>query len=499
MNLNSDKEKFLYSLYLECICDNTRNKIIVDSNRKGYITENSLEEFVKIFEANTYDTVLYKLSIVSKSKMIIMFQVRKGAKITGETKWSQINVLSSPEERKYPILNSELLNFYINSSNQEKFNGKLLFDIKDSVRLVSVNSVQSDKVVGTYKREDCKIAYVQLEYKDEVNNKNTNYIYFALFFDNDAKTNEIMKSLQNFLSFKHYLLDRIKHDFRANLFGRNKEEEWKNEWLAMEKAGAHADNSTINSIIKDIGFSGETIQKALMTDKCSNAEEIEPKNMVLLTSNILIAKYFRAIFGIENESFYSLDNVVKSGNNKYCNLDDIIRISDSLKNGEQNELNNPKGFKLVFKNNGFNEYSLYGKYGKKIGSSESIGGMPLSCNHKTTYRKRYLQAFIVDIINNALKYGNELEISIEKTKDDEPNYLVFKNNIKDNTTNKNYLERNYKLKASIEFDNPNGKLLTEGISLGCINHFMSYYTNMETYYEPNNINLFYCIKLPIIQ
>ena len=121
-------------------------------------------------------------------------------------------------------------------------------------------------------------------------------------------------------------------------------------------------------------------------------------------------------------------------------------------------------------------------------------------NSKITYSKKYLEAFIFDVFCNIEKYGEEAEISIEQTTEDEPSYFVIKNSLKNNAMwDKDFKTLNYILKQSIEFDNASDNSYKRGISLGCIAHFCKYFGKLITYYSIEDTKNYYTIKLPIIK
>lgn len=479
--------EFLAASYLECVSNELREKVSHEVLNKSYSDfKCDLNEF-------DYDKVLFSFKKITNSDMIIMFQVSGGTPIKEDTNYNQIVVLAESEtERCIPILRSELLKYYRSEST--------VLSIKDSIRIVNVLSINDDDTVVSYKRPSCTVAFIEFGYGEELE-PDKNRIYFALIFKTKYNNTyisipEILPKIRNFLLYRLNLVGRINRDFKNNIYGIQKEELWKNQWLSIEKAGAHADSKLIDDIIDDSEFNNMCIN-TLFFENITIGGEKSNKNVLQLISNILIARYFRLIFSSNpnlwrcydhiDESNYSLSNIVKfKSENKQLNFKNVC-------------------IPISYDEDVLSEWLLY-----YIESDKKYSGLPHDL--KTTYSKKYLIAFLVDIFNNILKRGQNVVVSIEKTDSSQPAFLVIKNSVSASEFDKNNWNTfdedqkkeycytlNYMLKQSIEFENANDQSIKRGISLGCLNHFMSYFGKMKVYYEFYDNNVWYCIKLPIIR
>lgn len=492
MSNNSETLQFLAATYLECVSNDLRNEI-----SKRYL-QKSFNEFKEEIKQESYDKVLESLRTITQSDMITMFQVSGGSPIKENTNYNQIVVLAeSDTSRCIPILRSELLSFY--------HNGKNKLSLKDSIRVIEVASNCNDTSVISYNRPPCTIAFIEFGYEDS-SLGNSCRIYFALFYKTDESGNyvsltEILPNIRNFLLYRFNLIEKINKDFEGNIYGIQKEEFWKNQWLSIEKAGAHADSNFINTIIANSVFESKCINALFFENeiKDTEANSKDVKNVLQLISNILIARYFRLIFSSDPKLWRCFERI--SQKNEL--LSDIIGFDEDY---TEIEFLNKKIPLCCSKKDLTNSLLYY------VESIPENGGLP--CKVKTTYSKRYLIAFFVDIFNNILKRGEKVEIEIEYPKSDGPAYLVLKNSIsnsiteiyKDDWSKMDVLKRteyckelNYGLKQSIEFENAYDQSRKKGISLGCLNHFMSYFGTMNVFYEYKDENIWYCIKMPIIK
>lgn len=486
--MNNTLEKhlqFLAATYLECVSDELREEI------SNVILNRSYEDFQRDLEELTYEKLLQAFKTITNSDMILMFQATKGTPIRCDTNYNQIVILAeSDSERCIPILRSELLEFYHSKTT--------VLSLKESIKIVNVPSSNTDSTVVSYSRTPCTIVFIEFGYGDK-SQYNQNRIYFALFFKkkNNASyisISDVLPNIRNFLLYRLNLADRINRDFKNNIYGIQKEELWKNQWLSIEKAGAHADSKLIDDIIDDSAFNHECINTLFFDNKRSSCDK-DNKNVLQLIANILIARYFRLIFSSDPNLWRCYDHI----DNSNSALNNII----DLKNNDSIHFQTSE-IPISFSEDISYNWQMY-----YIKSDQNHSGLPYEI--KTTYSKKYLVAFLVDIFNNVLKMGQSVNVSIEQTLGDEPAFLVIKNSVLHNII---YDERwdlnekekieycyelNYKLKQSIEFENANDQSIKKGISLGCLNHFMSYFGGMKVYYEYCNGTVWYCIKLPIIK
>ena len=486
------KNNFWASTYLECVCEESRNDIVENQCA-------SLLEFREKIKTLDYDELMELFCQITESKMIIMFQCGSGKKIDKSIKYNEIVVLAEStkrsDKRVIPILRSELLDYYRNNNYSGQPSSKLLLNVNSSIKIVSVDKEQEDLIVKNYHRQPCTITYIRLEYFKDLNSEKKQYLYLAMFYEESKKTDLsfVLDSLKKLLSFRYDLMNKIKDDFHGNLYGEKKKQEWRNKWLSIEKAGAHADSALINQIIDNSNFNSKKTFDAFFSENFQNNNENKNETnecyqIVQLISNIMIARYFRAILCPDDTEFFCKDNIINSGFSKYCSLEDVFWLKDD--NTETLRIHTTE---VCFENYE-RERRLYGKLGQNT-QNKVVKGMP--GEKYTTYRKRYLIAFIVDILNNLSKYGKKAKISIEETPFDLPNYLVFQNDFS-SKNGKSCGELNYELKQSSEFDNAFEPIKIKGISIGCLTHFMQYYSHINVYYEENNGKIIYSVKLPIL-
>ena len=477
--------QFLAATYLECVSNELRETVSNTFLKKSHL------DFQNEISTAAYDKILDEFKIITGSDMIIMFQVSGGTPIKSETNFNQIVILSESEaERCIPILRSELLKYYHYETP------KLL--LKESIRIVNVASENEDSTVVSYYRSPCTIAFVEFGYG--ATPKENNRIYFAIFFKQQnnsyVSVSEILPKIQNFLLYRFDLISRINRDFMNNIYGIQKEEFWKNQWLSIEKAGAHADSKFIDDIIEDSKFKTLCINTLFFDDKgvCGDKDN---KNVLQLISNILIARYFRLIFSSDPHFWRCFDHIDED----FSLLSDVVAFDGNLKFLQAGE----KSIPIKYSGNILSKLPLF-----FIESEEDYGGVP--CIMETTYSKKYLIAFLVDVFNNILSRGKRIVVTTESSKTEEPGFLVIKNTVDINDIvdlDWNTLDAtqklqhcnmlNYKLKQSIEFENAIDQSMKKGLSLGCLNHFMSYFGKMKVYYEYLDDVVWFCIKLPIIK
>lgn len=491
------KIEFLSSVLLECVCDDTRRDLLRSLNFQES-EKMDLDSFREKIRTSSYKEINRMVQELSKAEMVIMFQVHNGKPLAHCTEYNEIVTLSTPKNKKIPILRSELLDYYNNHTSNGKPKSRIELDIKQSLRLVSVEENQDDPIVGSYIRQSCTIAYIQFDYffngiesgsKKSVSHPYRGELYFALFYPYCKNASEILvilKNVRNFLSFRSEFKSKIQKDFEMNMFGKQKEAEWRNDWLSTEKAGAHANNTTMNKIIDESNFNGKILYDTLFNESDSNGGKL----FVPLIANVLIARYFRAVMGPPESDFKIYDHIKNRPlERRYRYLTDVIAFSDDeelfLKDIRirKNIVGNPELYSIS----------------AQIEEEDSLfGGIPKTS--KITYSKKYLEAFIFDVFCNIEKYGEEAEISIEQTTEDEPSYFVIKNSLKNNAMwDKDFKTLNYILKQSIEFDNASDNSYKRGISLGCIAHFCKYFGKLITYYSIEDTKNYYTIKLPIIK
>lgn len=504
--MNQQKLELLSSIYLECVCDQTRKHFLQKELGSNFAC---LEQFRTDIQNKPYAELLDIFKKLMHSKMAIMFQERDRQTLTRSVEKRDIILLDRSTEStndRIGILRSELLEFYrdcYSVSNQPKdspFASTLLFKIDDEIKIVKVNQEQSDPMVCNYTREPCIICYVRLHYCDRLASADK-YIYFAFFYSERA-TNElpqIIQSLRSLLAFRYDLMERITKDFSGNLYGKQKETAWSNGWLSIEKAGAHTDSSEISRLIKSAKFDNTNILYTLLeednTKENANSKG-EAKKLLDLIYNIEISMYYRAVISEGEYLFRSTDNILCCHENEkepYCKIEDVLRFSPITTNK----------IKVEFSPEHINNALLYGKYSEcRTKDGTKTNGMPVV--KEITCRRRYLRAFIVDILNNIVKYakkGSTSRIYLEFSGDN-PGYLVFANEVE----HEPYTEvtkwcavQNYQLKQSAEFDHALNPDAPKGISLGCISHCMNQYGNFIACYAPEENNAWFYIKLPIIK
>lgn len=504
---DEDRElEFLAAMYLEAVCNETRREFLADGSEVADLEERRVQEFENEIEKADYGDLLEHFRGRMGAKKVIMFHTRSQGELSDDVEYRNIMMLAHSKEEeseRIDILRSELLEFY-RSHDFEKgcpFS-TLLLDVKDTVRIVHVGAEQKDLAVQNYTRKPCTIAYVRLDYTDNLDGRKTRNIFFAFFYPEIQRKQllSVLKHLQGFLSFRHSFKQRIEKDFNGNLFGKRAEEAWRIDWLSIEKAGSHTDSSGISKLINDylerapaVSKGKTDILESLFGKKQGQASD--SSQFMKLIYNIIIAMYFRAVISDENDQFRSADNIDENTQDtSYYRVQDLIRFSE-VDYGT---------IKLTFGKGqsaqDVNEAYLYGAVSvPKREDGKCTGGVPKP--KKISFRRKYLRAFLVDILCNIQSHGAKdewAEIYVEY-RAGAPGYLVFRNQLKEKTQSEKVCrEKNYKLKQAVEFDHVE-TAIPKGISLGCIAHCVQWAGGLVVSYVSEGDKSYFIIKLPIIK
>lgn len=356
------------------------------------------------------------------------------------------------------------------------------------------------------------IAYIQLNYTDRLFPEKQS-IYFAFLFEATQKDNleRLVECIRCFLSFRYDLKLRIEKDFNGNLFGKRAEATWCSDWLSLEKAGAHTDSSEISRLLKRVDFKSNNIMEILFPADCTTAEKanagvdesagIRKEIIYRFIYNINISMYYRAAISYGDGPFSAVDDIIISdsqGHERYYRVEDVLkfsRVSEEKILYGTGEHSDDSAMESI------NQAILFGKTSKiRNGTNKLTGGIP---RKKTlTIRRRYLQAFLLDILHNAQVYGNGPTRIYLEPKQGAQMYLVVCNEVfldKGTDLEKWCLRKNYELKQAAEFDHATDPNAKKGMSLGCIAHCMKDYGGMIARYRYQNGKVFFEIKLPIIQ
>lgn len=493
--------EFLASMYLESANDNTRREFLAEWNKFNSDKEDRIQRFRNHIEQAKYDELLGVFKVLMKANDALMFQSRFQGDLTDDVSYNEVILLARQHDKQKTAMRSELLEFYRNNDfSSGRPSSKLLLDIKDSVRIVKVESEQNDLSVLKYNRSKCIIAYVCLGYTDHFNRNENARVFFAFFYPDDQESNLLMilKHLQGFLSFHHDLKQRIERDFNGNLYGDRIEEMWRTDWLSIEKAGSHTDSTGVNRLIKDKASSNQSENILRILFEPTQAEPEHIKQFWKLLYNILIAMYYRSVISESDEEFFSANNITQKlmGIPSYSQVSDLINFKDDVM---------LSGIRLVChmpnKWEDINSAHIYGTESVVEDDGIYFSGVPEI--KMITFAEKYLRAFLVDILCNIEahgKVGTEAEVYIED-RGEKPGYLVFKNQIDVNNTINDLddycKKRNYWLKQAIEYDY-NDNTIPKGISLGCISRCMKIADNMVAYYSCDDRKCYFIIKLPII-
>lgn len=524
--------KYFFALFLESVSKDTKGQFLLPKhNGEHYWNDGNYAEKVDIAiqkmseliaSSPTYKDILQKFCQLMDAQTVYMFQIKDDVALrtTNEDNY-KLTILESAnaDDTKPPIikvLRSEMHDFYqysqkreqndednINYTSQKReqndedntndiFTKKpactLIYDIKDTLKIVRVEEIQPDIAVGEYKRQKCLIVYVRLDYKDE-NAESDDFIkqiYFAFLYEYDALEDdydihnmlELLKKVRGFLSFRYLMVERIEKDFKGNLFGAKADAQWRQIMLSNDRAGCHFNNTAMSRLMEKTAFEANRAISVLFS---SNNKMGSLKDTYDLIYNNLIAMYYRKLLGDEFEGL-GLDGAKSK---KYKKMNDVIRLSDI----ETPVLNFvPVELKSELPN-------------KKLFYTRPQ--MPPAVNRKRKevksnriMEKKYLRAFLIDVFSNILKHKEkEADISIEPG-DEIIDYLVVSNKA---TLKHAEGDENYILKGAIELDYMN---LTEphGISLGSFAHFLKAHGLQlkASYYTDENNTTRFRIKIPII-
>lgn len=499
--MNRQELEFFSSMYLECVCDQSRDQCLRTELGATYT---GLTQFKEDIQNKSYAEILDIFKKLMHSKMAIMFQERNRKPLTRSVSKRDIILLDRSNESvsdRIRILRSELLEFYCNcrySSNQSphlQCASTLLLNIKDEIQIVQVNKEQVDPLVCNYIREPCVICYIRICYYDRLSLADK-YIYFAFFYSEADANNllSIIERLRILLSFRNDLMERITKDFSGNLYGKQKETAWSNAWLSIEKAGAHTDSSQINRLIESAKFNNTNILRTLLEEDESG--ESQSKRLLDLIYNIEISMYYRAVISEGENRFCSTDNILHYADGEsepYYKIEHVLQFSEI----------DTERIKVDYAPNEINNAFIFGLE-SECDTQHGIGAGGMPVTKEITCRGRYLRAFFVDILNNIAKHaknGSTSKIYLEFGSED-PGYLVFANEAQNGTTQEIEQwcsQENYRLKQSSEFDHASDPNAPKGISLGCIAHCMNQYGNFIASYAPFNNCAWFYIKLPIIK
>lgn len=512
---------FFSSMFIEAVSDETRTQFVKNMpvGDAAVSDTDKLRSFErKIQESKQYENIMASLCDLTNAKYVVMFQLRNQEPISERTDhWDVIRLADSTIDygESFSLLRSEMIDFFrLDSDSGSLSCGDVLLDIRDSIRIVNVKKTQNDRSVGEYTREPCTIAYTRIDYIDHSSGNDPKSLYLAFVYpptEENEKTGSLIKilgHLQGFLSFRDILVKKIEDDFNGNLYARQIDEAWRSYWLSIEKAGAHTDSTGISRILKNTAGNNYSIFQYLFNP--ADCEPIANRDYLRLIYNITIAMYYRAVISREDKEFKTADNIEtrhkdmetlggaegESGGMYYERIGDLVKFK---------EIDNPR---ITFGNGqnaeDINSAYLYSKPCHPNDEKFVFSGMP--ARKEITFSKKYLKAFLVDILCNIEAYGMEKKAALIYTEFDGPGpgYLVFRNAVKrrscDIPDSSSYLEKNYKLKQALEFDNTS-RNTPKGISLGCISHCVKWAGVLKVEYDWNAQEQceYFTIKLPIIK
>lgn len=189
------KLKFFASMYLETVCDETRNRFLEKWHERSDHAGRKIQAFREKIETDSYNTLNETFRELMNAKKVIMFQTRNQGDLMDSVEYCDITVLASTKESgedRIDILRSELLEFYRNHDfTNRRPASTVLLDVKDTVRIVQVNAKQNDLAVRNYFRKPCTIAYARLDYIDHLNNGKNANIFFAFLYP-ESLQNELL-------------------------------------------------------------------------------------------------------------------------------------------------------------------------------------------------------------------------------------------------------------------------------------------------------------------
>lgn len=490
-----NKKLFLSILFLECICDKDRVNI---SNT----IHETLESFRESIQNSNYSNIVKKLCRISKSESFIIFQTYNGDPVDKNTNYNDIVIIDkankdSSDSEGFEITRSELLDFYRNQDNQDIPQSNEILNIKNSLKIVNVFKQQKDLIVGNYIRTPCKISYLQLQFNTD--KKTVQNVYMALIFNNKQKYFEILSYTKNILAFRDDIVQRFKTDFKENKPAQYADTKFRQEWLADKKAGDHMCDYNIDNICLQFFKEAQSMLKFFENE---NSKDILcDKDSMILISNTHIARYFRRLV---SERFYNVSTRTTDININKNNLKGIIDFSDG---------SNLFDIDVDLKNE---KYDII----VSEGNSKTLNSFD-SCNRKT-YKIKYLQCFLIDVMNSMYVHTNKNEwptnykpeIKVEKSLGAFNIFYLTFNNIVELcdeylcNIDEIILSKNYELKQKIEFEKNASGNTAQGISLGSLAKFINDFdksereVNIQAYYEEKEISdknyLQFSLKLPIL-
>lgn len=490
MNNNSvkqfNKKNFLSTLFLETVCNDLRTEFL---QRTG----ETVIEFKKSIQNDSYDDIIEKLNIISQAEKCLIFQTYEGDELDTSTQYNDIVIIGKTKpvantKLKYEITRSELLDFYRNHTDNCIPKSSGLLEIKKSLKIVSVEEKQNDLIVGTYERTACKIAYIQLQFNTD--EKITQNVYLVLIFKEESKYFDVLSKTKKVLAFRNVIVERFKSDFKENKPALYADTKFRQEWLADKKAGDHMCDKSVDDICEGFFKKAKNMLEYFEKDVTSNNVLNNEKSMILI-SNTHIARYFRRLVSDRFEKA-SLRDVVPNDEKIIENVVSLCSESNKFKIDSALKSNN---------------YDI-------VSTLEECTSIPLAKNKmRKTYIKKYLQCFLIDVLNSMVLHAKHKEIFMPLIKveefDAEKNihYLVFENLTTD-LDGTQIARQNYDLKQRIEFEKNASGNRTQGISLGSLANFISDFDLIEhlfsirAYYDKIRINekeyTKFVLKLPIL-
>lgn len=488
-------KEFLSLLFLECVCEEDRNEFFKNLSLTGK-EQLTIENLRKIICNEKYSKITEAINEISNSESCIIFQTFDGQELSEKTFDNDIVIIeksNNPSSKSFEITRSELLSFYRNHDNNTMPTSSLFLKIKNSLKIVIVESNQNDLIVQEYIRKPCIISYIHLQFKSDSGKRQ--HVYIALVFAREKSYYDILCGTRALLSFRSDIVKRFKNDFKENKPALYADTRFRWEWLADKKAGDHMCDQNIDII------SNKFLENANDMIKYFNRnvdKPLTPQDDMLLIANTHIARYFRRLVA---ERFGNVD--IRSTNINDLNFSKIINTPTEGDYFEDKIFFTDEKLKL-------HNYKLI----STVGNSDTLPSFSNKSNIKT-YNIKYLHCFLVDILNSMLSHTrnkglNEFldeekrSISIEDIlvgNDKTPIYscLVFKNlvdkidnNLSEESIKKLLSIRNYELKQKIEFEKNAQSNEAQGISLGSLANFVK---NFDATDKPLFLNAFYEHKI----
>lgn len=488
-------KEFLSLLFLECVCEEDRNELfqtlsLTDEKKL------TVEKLRNIICNENYSTITKSINKISNSESCIIFQTFDGQELSEKTFDNDIVIIeksNNPSSKSFEITRSELLAFYRNHYNNSMPRSSLFLKIKNSLKIVQVESKQNDLIVQQYIRQPCTISYIHLQFKSDSGKRQ--HVYVALAFAREKDYYDILCGTRALLSFRSDIVKRFKNDFKENKPALYADTCFRWEWLADKKAGDHMCDQNIDII------SNKFLENANDMIKYFNKnvdKPLTPQDDMLLIANTHIARYFRRLVA---ERFGNFD--IRSTNINDLSFSKIINTPTEANHFEDKIFFTDEKLK-------FNNYKLI----STVGNSDTLPSFNDKSNIKT-YNIKYLHCFLIDILNSMLLHTRSKEldefsdeekrsISIEDIvveNDNAPiySYLVFINLVDkiDNKLNEEKIKellliQNYELKQKIEFEKNAQSNQAQGISLGSLANFVKNFDATDT---PLFLNAFYKHKI----